>query len=361
MIIDWLMPFRPVVVPHQSRVRRKSLQLVVPTQLEPRTLLSALPVGPEFRVNSQTNSDQFSTSIAMDADGDFVVVWQSFAQDGDGYGIYAQRYNGVGIPQGGEFPVNSYTTAFQTLPSVAMDDDGDFVVTWQSFDQDAGSWGIYAQRFNAAGTPQGSEFPVNSTTTGAQEFPNVAMDANGDFVITWTSFDGSGSGVYAQRYNSAGTPQGGEFQVNTHTTNSQNFSAVAMDAAGNFAITWQSVGQDGLINESGIFAQRYNSAGTPQGGEFQVNTFTADNQGDPAIAMNASGNFIIAWESHNQEGLGYGVYAQRYNALGTLQGGELHVNTYSTGDQLYPAVGMDADGDFTIAWQSFEQDGSSYG
>ncbi|MBC8116758.1 MAG: hypothetical protein H7062_20375, partial [Candidatus Saccharimonas sp.] len=82
--------------------------------LESRQLLSASPAGSEFMVNTTTAENQsvFSElggATAMDADGDFVVVWSSFLQDGSGYGVYAQRYNRAGLAQGGEFLVNTTT------------------------------------------------------------------------------------------------------------------------------------------------------------------------------------------------------------------------------------------------------------
>jgi hypothetical protein len=46
-----------------------------------------------------------------------------------------------------------------------------------------------------------------------------------------------------------------EFQVSTYMTNDQNYPSVAMDANGNFVIAWQSDGQDG--SGSGIFMKRY--------------------------------------------------------------------------------------------------------
>ena len=52
---------------------------------------------------------------------------------------------------------------------------------------------------------QVGEFRVNDTTAGDQILPDVAMDAAGDFVITWTSYGQDGdaasqSNVYAKRY-----------------------------------------------------------------------------------------------------------------------------------------------------------------
>ena len=49
------------------------------------------------------------------------------------------------------------------------------------------------------------------------------MDADGDFVVTWTGKyqDGNGKGVYARRYNAAGVAKAGERVVNTKTTGYQ--------------------------------------------------------------------------------------------------------------------------------------------
>ncbi|MBL1199005.1 MAG: hypothetical protein FWK04_07950 [Nostoc sp. GBBB01] len=317
----------------------------------------------EFQVNTYINNNQINSTVAMDADGDFVIAWTSKGQDGSFDGIYAQRYNSAGMAQGSEFKVNTDSNYNKSNPKIAMDNDGDFVISWASYGQDGSYEGIYAQRYNSAGVAQGSEFRVNTSTVNSENNPTVAMDADGDFVISWASvvkYDQSSSanGIYAQRYNSAGVAQGSEFKVTT-TIKSQNNPAVAMDADGDFVISWQSVGQDG--SGSGIYAQRYNSAGVAQGGEFQVNTYTTDEQINPTVAMDANGNFVISWQSFGQDGSDNGIYAQRYNSAGQTQGSEFRVNTYTNGGQSNPTVAMDSSGNFIISWQSFGQDGSDNG
>lgn len=339
--------------------------------LEDRQLLSAAPLGAEFRVNTYTTSNQATwrenpQAVAMDADGDFVVVWRSVGQDDSNYGVFAQRYNNAGIAQGSEFRVNTYTTSNQVFPAVAMDSVGNFVVTWSSgANQDGDSYGVYAQRYSAAGAALGSEFRVNSTLANVQRYSTVAMDSSGDFVITWTSLqqDGDNYGIFAQRYNSSGVPQGGEIQVNTYTTGPQVYSRVAMDANGNFVVTWESA-QDG-ISSFGIYGQRFNASGVKQGAEFRVNTYTTNHQRSSTVAMDSTGNFVVTWSSELQEGGGlsaYGVYAQRYNTAGVVQGSEFRVNVQTTDQQRYSAVTMDADGDFVVTWNSYgSQDGDTSG
>ena len=148
-----------------SSVRRcRRLRYSAIERLESRQLLAATPVGPEFRVNSATPNSQAAASMAMDADGDFVVTWESNLQDGGGYGIYAQRYNAAGVVQGDEFRVNTTTANEQRNATVAIDADGDFVVTWQSYGQDtATSYGISAQRYNAAGVAHILHFADTTT------------------------------------------------------------------------------------------------------------------------------------------------------------------------------------------------------
>jgi hypothetical protein len=322
---------------------------------------SGVAQGSEFKVNSYTTAYQSSPSVAMDSDGDFVVVWGSNSQDGSGYGIYGQRYNASGVAQGSEFGVNSYTTSNQQLPSVAMDSDGDFVVVWESTIQDGSNYGIYGQRYNASGVAQGSEFIVNSYTTSNQRVPSVAMDNDGDFVVTWQSDgqDGSGAGVYGQRYNASGVAQGSEFLVNTYTTNNQGPPSVATDSDGDFVVVWESYGQDGSYY--GIYGQRYNAAGVVQGSEFLVNTETSDHQRFSSVAMDSDGDFVVVWQSNGQDGSNYGIYSQRYNASGVAQGSEFMVNSYTTSNQQFPSAAMEADGDFVVTWQSDGQDGSGYG
>ncbi len=317
--------------------------------------------GTELLVSTTTVNDQLYSAVAMDAAGDFVITWTGSAQDGSGYGVYAQRYNAAGLAQGNEFQVNTTTLDNQQSSTVAMDAAGNFVVTWSSYGQDGDGWGVYAQRYDESGVAVGSEFQVNSTTAGNQLYSTIAMDATGDFVVTWSSNgqDTDSYGVYAQRYNSAGGAQGSEFLVNETTTGNQRYSNVAMDTAGDFVVTWSSYGQDG--SGFGIYARQYNATGTVLGGEFLVNTTTTGDQFVSTVAMDVAGDYAISWTSYGQEGADLGIYAQQYSAAGAALGGEEHVNSTTAGNQSFSSIAMDSTGDFVVAWQSYGQDGSSYG
>src|SRR6185503_10670365 len=145
----------------------------------PVTVWSQAAAGVEFRVNSYTTNFQRDASVAVDANGGFVIVWESFLQDGASYGVFGQRFNASGVAQGGEFRVNSYTTDKQQDAAVASDANGNFVVVWRSDTQDGNIGGVFGRRFDAAGAPLGGEFRVNTYTSGFQGDPGVAADGNG--------------------------------------------------------------------------------------------------------------------------------------------------------------------------------------
>ncbi|KAB2966652.1 MAG: hypothetical protein F9K18_05285 [Thermoanaerobaculia bacterium] len=327
--------------------------------------------GPQFQVNTYTTSGQRQSAVAGDASGGFVVAWASEGSPGTDplSSVQARRYDTGGIPLGDQFQVNSYTTNSQYFPAVTVAGQGGFVVVWLSWgstgtDNDEGS--IQGQRFDAIGTPLGGEFQVNGYTTGLQEYPRVASDGLGNFVVVWHSSgsfgDDPAGSVQAQRFGSDGTPLGAQFQVNSFTTENQTYPAVAVDFQGHFVVVWQSFGSSGTDQDNwSIQAQRFDAGGTPLGAEFQVNSYTSDYQGEPAVAADSQGNFVVAWSSVGSFGndtSGLSIQAQRFAADGTPLGAQFQVNSYTTGDQRYPAVAADSRGGFVVAWQSFGSSGS---
>ncbi|XQQ05421.1 MAG: calcium-binding protein [Leptolyngbya sp. IPPAS B-1204] len=333
--------------------------------------MSANSSSSDFRVNTYVSGNQEKPDIAIGSLGNFVVTWQSQDQDGDGTGIFARAYNASGRPISSEFQVNTATADDQTDPAVAMTLDNSFVVVWAS-EQSFGGSGqdVFAQRFDARGQRLGSEFRVNRSTLQDQNNPDVAIDGSGNFVVVYqsddqdnntTGRDDDGTGIVGQRFDRSGALIGNEFRINTRTENDQTAPVVAMNAQGDFVVIWVSERQDG--SGTGIFGQRYNNIGNPVGIEFQVNTETDGNQLNPSVAIDDNGDFVVAWQSDSRSSDqdGYGIYAQRYSASGNPLGHEFRVNQTTRGDQTTPAVGVDAGGNFTVVWASENQDGDGAG
>ncbi len=333
------------------------------------------PAGGEFIVNSYTGSNQIWPAVAMDADGDFVVVWESqgpHATDPWSFSIQAQRYAADGSPVGGQFQVNTHTLGRQWYSEVAMSPAGEFVVVWHSNGSggtDTSSYAVLAQLYASDGSPVGGEFQVNTTTTGNQGWPSVAMSPAGEFVVAWydTSLappDTSFGSIQGQRYAADGSPVGGEFQVNTFTTGDQWRPSVGMSAGGDFTVVWSNFVSAGTPppRDLRVQGQRFAADGSPLGDEFQVNTYTAEFQTDPRVAVDADGDFVVVWPSYGSgagpDSSSWGVLGRRYLADGTALGGEFQINTYTTDRQSSPAVAADPDGDFVVAWESLGSAGT---
>ncbi|MGF1581080.1 MAG: matrixin family metalloprotease [Gemmataceae bacterium] len=318
-------------------------------------------LGSPFRVHNSTSGTQAEPSVAMSDDGLFVVVWEnsSGGDDDDDEGsreIYGQMFRfDDGSKYGSQFQANTSTSGSMSEPDVAMSDDGEFVVAWEG----SSNSDVRARRYDANGNPQGSDFRVNSYNSGTQEDVAIAIDDLGNFVVVWESYgqDGSGEGVYGQRYWANGNERGSEFRANTDTSGNQDDPDVAMDANGNFVVVWESWGQDDNGNE--IYAQRFADDGTKIDGEFQVNTETSSNQDDPAIGMDSNGNFMVTWESYGQDGDEEGIFAQQFSSGGERVGIELAVNTYTNNDQQDPAIALSDNGHAVLAWEGKGQGDSS--
>ena len=323
--------------------------------------LSPVPSGMDVQVNTTTASTQRYGKVAALENGDFVVTWSSLDQDGAGWGIFSQRFDANGSPLGAETQVNTYFQDFQLYSNVAALPDGGWLVTWSSRDQDGRGYGVFSQRFAADGSPNDGEIQVNTEWMYDQAYSDVKVLNDGGWLVIWSSYDQDGSryGIYSQRYDTSGNAVGAETQVNTHTSSDQHYGDAAALADGGWLVTWSSQGQDG--NLYGIYSQRYDASGSPVGGETQVHTQTANSQMFSDTAVLADGGWVVTWMSAGQDGSDWGIYSQRYGADGTPVGGETLVNTTTVSDQRYSEATALADGGWLVTWSSLDQDGSDWG
>ena len=246
-------------------------------------------------------------------------------------------------PVGSEFRVNTTTTGDQRNPAVASG-NSTFVVVWQG--SNGSNFDVFGQRLGASGTRIGGEFRVNTYTTDDQRYPSVSRDILGGFVVVWQSYNQQGlSSVFAQRYGGNGAPIGGELRVNTFTTSQATSPQVAGDLAGNFVVVWTQ--GDGSF--SGVFARRFRASGAPAGAEFRVNVATANDQSTPRVAVDGSGGFVVVWANGSSS---EDVFGRRFDASGAPLGGELLVNDSTTSLQTGSRAAAFPGGGSLVVWDS---------
>lgn len=305
----------------------------------------------DFAINTYTSGTQADPRVAASANGDFVVVWDSFGQDGMQNGVFAQRFDSIGSRVGTEFRVNTFTTGGQSDPTVAVDNDG-FTIVWESdSNQDGSSSGIFARRYDNTGAPSGGEFQINQFTTSAQVSPSIAIDADGNTLIAWSDF-GQG-GIFARRYDSTGAAVGSEFLVNTTTNQAERFPQVAALGDNTFVVVWTAdASSDGIRG-------RICDATGPLGADFVVTPSNVEFQARSAVAADPiDGNFLVVWPATVDNTLE--VLGRLYGSDGSALGPSFMVNTDTIGDQHEVAVSAEPDGSFLALWSS-PTDGDSSG
>lgn len=367
--------------------------------------VDVLTAGPEFHVTSSTGGDQRIPDVAVSPSGDALFVWESS-------GVSARRFSSSGAAVGTEFRVNNGLNSGQfTAPHAVSQPNGNFVVSWfiRGFLDD---FDVEAVRLSPLGATLGSQFIVNPNDTGANSSPALAANAAGDFAVVWESknVDGSGLGILARSYTSAGAAWGGALQVNQTTAGDQSTPALTSMADGGFVASWQtpfgaqsivaarrlsSVGtplgtefvvRSGGASESfvdsdlsgqpdgnfvaayydpsnvGVLGKRFSASGSV-GSEFQANTDVNNKHGYPRLNSSPNGDFVVAWQSYNQDGYpnAYGVFGRRFASSGVPLGAEFQVNVFTGYDQKNPALKTITDREFIVTWESFWQGGPGGG
>jgi Ca2+-binding RTX toxin-like protein len=260
---------------------------------------------------------------------------------------------------GGEILVNTATLNNQTQPTITRLANGGFVVSWADsslLGGDTSISSIKAQIFDASGNKVGGEFLVNFNTLNAQSQPAIAGVASGGFVVCWADSSGQGgdadkTSVKAQIFDASGTKVGGEFRVNTTTANDQQDPSVTALASGGFVVSWAD--STGDASAGGIKAQIFDASGNRVGNEFLVNTATFNFQDQPTITSLSSGGFVVSWSDLSGQGLdasGRGIKAQIFDASGNKVGAEFLVNTAALNNQHQPTITSLASGGFVVSW-----------
>ncbi|MEO1065641.1 MAG: hypothetical protein AAFZ07_29880, partial [Actinomycetota bacterium] len=180
-------------------------------------------------VNTVTGGVQTDPSVALLDEGSVVVTWHG-ALDDDPVGVGVRRFDADGAPLADAVRVNTTTDNDQQHASVAALAGGGFVVGWQSRHQDGQDWGVFTQRYDAAGVAVGDESLVSQTTADSQSHVAVAADPQGGYVAAWQSrSDGAASwDVVARFFGADGAATGDETALAADTTGRQTGAAIAV-------------------------------------------------------------------------------------------------------------------------------------
>ena len=220
-------------------------------------------------------------------------------------------------------------------------------------------WGYYVygygQIFTDNGTKIGLPFYVFSYS-----FPSMTALVNGNFVVTSIWSTGSTDVLYTQIFYSNGTKIGAASVVNTYSVWSENPSISSVSTS-NFMVVWQQIRDRATGTSWDVYGQSFTNSGANIGNIFRINSYITSLQLNPSIVSLANDNYIVIWQSNLQDGSGYGIYGQILDSIGNTIGKEFKVNSYTISTQSLPSVATLINNNFVVVWNSNNQDGSAWG
>jgi hypothetical protein len=323
--------------------------------LPPQT---ALWIGEASLVNSaiagRQSTRRHQQAVAMNDAGHAAVVFSGW-NEADHDGVYLRRYAPDGRPPGPAVQVNATTQGHQDAASVAIDPAGAVVVVWEGLGP-GDAQGVFARWYGPDGAPRGLPVRVNATAAGDQRRPAVAMAGDGSSLVVWDGAGGSDAdGVFLRRFDAEGRPPGEDVRVNTFRDGVQARAAVAVNAAGQGVVVWES--HHAETGSVVIDGRRFAPDGTPVGEPFRISPDTRASQQRPSVAIDGRGRFVAAWTGYDQDGSGWNIYARRFDTNAQPAGGEVRVNARVDGHQQAPSVALADDGTFVVTWDSPSADG----
>ncbi len=291
---------------------------------------------PEVRVHDYTEGRQSATDSVALPGGGYLTVWSGSGPEDRGYGVYLQRYDAAGARVGGPVLVNTTTLYSQRNPQIAVLESGGYAVVWDdTIPGLAGTRGVIAQTFDASGARVGGETQVHSS--GYSQ--TVTALPGGGYVVTFThSPESPFSTVSARLYDASGQPRGPAFDLDADQNAA--YSNVVATSTG-FIAVWRANNP----GEAFVAVQTYDASGARTGDTVHI----ARDGGStlPDIVRLSDGGFVVVWEELD------GLYGQILTTSGQIAGARFLVQQAPAGASLSHSIVATPDGGFTVAWDLF--------
>ncbi len=251
-------------------------------------------VGSAVRATQDPNLSQFNQiapDIALDADGDIAITWQGNQANNDEQTISYRLFGATSGKQTGILTAPDDPGPTQTTPSIGRAGPGEFVIGWQY-----GTSDILARRFGAGGSALAAPIQVNASAPGPQENPSVAVDDDGDFVVAWENYAGGNDAIDVRAFDATGS----ELIAQTSVAQDGETPAVALFGTNEASVAWRALPgaalSDGDLGT--ILLSTLDAGGAVDTGPVQVNETTTGEQDKPAIAIDADGDAVVGFESY---------------------------------------------------------------
>ncbi len=273
--------------------------------------------------------------VAVGGCGDGVVVWRGAEDVNPGRsrigGIYGKPVRGTS--RGESVPFFIVQDETSRTPAVDMDAQCNSMVAWSSsLDGEA----VFTAVVGIDGTPLTPVVQV-SQGTDAEQWPVVAADDGGRYLVAWRRLDNGEEFIRGRFYAPDATPLGPEFAVDTGS-GMASLPDAAMNGAGEAVVVWESEGM--------IMSHRFDAGG----GSIGIAALTpGPPDGEPAVAMAVDGGFAVVWTRLLEDRR---LYLRLFDSDGAPVSAEIRVDTLDPADCVQPDIAIGMDGEITVVWSS---------
>ena len=290
---------------------------------------NGVPASGEFKVN-QTSTSAGDTSVGLLGDGSAVVVWAEAEPQ-----IKGRLVSHLGGPIGDELLIPSLPEWYMRDPAVATGrQSSHFVVAWHGVDES-----VFARRVAVDGTPAGDQFRVN-TCTACSNVDNIRvnMGTNGHFVVTWAD----GNDLMARIYAPSGQPVGTDFEVDPSHSVTHNGGA-AVDAIGKSFVVW---------GAGYVVGVEYDPLGSPLSAPVLLND-EAQTSVYPHVSQDAFGSFVVTYNDWNGP---WSVFTHAFATADQPLEANLQVNSAEEHAGGQARVAINDTGEGVVAWDTYPLD-----
>lgn len=261
--------------------------------------------GDEFRINTYTSGNQFSSQVAGLPDGGFVVVWTSDQQDGDAGGIFAKRFDVSGQAVSSEIAVNSTTVGSQVAPKVAVSPNDAFLVVWATFADTEVAPSVEARLFDDEAAPTADQFTVSDSSFPDVFSPNATANDAGQFVVVWGFNAGGQYLIRGQLLDSDAQFIRGPFGVSDGSTDRDHlYPAIAAGPDSSFMVVWYA------DFGSAVGGRTFGAPDEPSSSERRIDSDAIKDRTIPQICAYEDGDFAVVWDGYRTPAASSGEFAK---------------------------------------------------
>ncbi len=287
-------------------------------------------IGPLIRVDDDSNFQ--NPTLEPDTRGGFIAAWRPITNE-DSAAIDARFLDGSGALASPIFrPVSGgpgYTSWLSTFTGISTG----AVATYAQHPN------VFAQRFDTAGQPDGPVITVRTYTVSGSVPTHAVATSNGGFVVAWDERPI----WYVRPYDAAGQP----LAPATPLMAGLYLSELAASPVGGFAVVGGSA-QDSYRHPRGLWFQSFDANAVALGPETLVARIAEGDFAQSRLGFDPTGRLLVAWVEPSFFAFGQGPAARLYAADGTALA---RAGQFSAESTRFFTMSPRPDGRFVVGWE----------